>query len=113
MGGGLVPGYLLIQTMYQMFFPMCTETPLALVLEVANVKDSIAISHESMHKQETNTQLPSSSGTSCFTTIQDNLAPTAPSAQDVPMDTIDVTSDSDEQANLTSTTHVNNYIYSS
>ena len=57
-----------------------------------------------VHKQETNTQLPSSS-TSCLSTIRVNLAPTAPSAQDAPMDTTDVTSDSDEQVNLNSTTH--------
>ena len=37
--------------MYQMFFPMSTETPLTLVLEVANVKDSIATSHESLNKK--------------------------------------------------------------
>ena len=41
----------LIQTMYQMFFPTCMETPLALVLEVTNVKDSITISHESINKK--------------------------------------------------------------
>ena len=42
----------LIQTMHQMFFPVSTETPLALVLEVANVKDSIAIAHESINKKQ-------------------------------------------------------------
>ena len=92
----------LIQTMYQMFFPMSMETPSSSTGSSKCKRFNRYISR--IHKQETNTQLPSSS-TSCLSTIRDNLAPTAPSAQDVPMDTTDVTSDSDEQANLNSTTH--------
>ena len=86
-------------------FQMSVETLLALILEVANVKDSITISHKYIDKKSAPIysfllHLPLA-----FQQLMlDNLAPTAPSAQDVSMDTTDVTSDSNKQANLNTTT---------